>query len=440
MADETKRVIDQTTDSSLSAGDFVIVDSQSEGTRKFDLGTELTDIKQDLLEIEGGSVPTNVRQAIYSLLEDAVYISTGHTSDIATVQSWAAEVTAISLNKSSTSITGANTEQLVATTIPSGGTVIWSSSNTAVATVDSSGLITAVSNGTATITAFCGELSATCVVTVDGIATLSSISASYTQTGTVYDTDDLDDVLTAGTLVVTATYSDSSTATISNDDCTLSGTLEVGTSTITVSYGGETATFNVTVTEAVPENLLYKWDNLGVSLIDSVNGAEATTTGTQDSVNGCISFNATSKYIDFGKIYNYDRTYEIKFGASNAAKTNTHARFFAVDSDSATDSGGGAVFAFRGNYGFAFYNGSSWESTLVSGTNERNMFANSTLSIYIDSVGKAYAYKDGVLLGSTVSTFKTYNSNLRVYIGSSQQDDLYNLEIKSMTVYSGEEI
>jgi lysophospholipase L1-like esterase len=48
MADETKRVIDQTTDSSLSAGDYVIVDSQSEGTRKFDLGTELTDIKQDL--------------------------------------------------------------------------------------------------------------------------------------------------------------------------------------------------------------------------------------------------------------------------------------------------------------------------------------------------------------------------------------------------------
>ena len=48
MADGTKRVIDQTTDSSLSAGDYVIVDNESEGTRKFDLGTELTDIKQDL--------------------------------------------------------------------------------------------------------------------------------------------------------------------------------------------------------------------------------------------------------------------------------------------------------------------------------------------------------------------------------------------------------
>ena len=52
MADETKRVIDQTTDTSLSAGDFIIVDSESEGTRKFDLGTELADVKQDLSDLQ----------------------------------------------------------------------------------------------------------------------------------------------------------------------------------------------------------------------------------------------------------------------------------------------------------------------------------------------------------------------------------------------------
>ena len=51
MSDETKRVIDQTTDSSLSAGDYIIVDSESEGTRKFDLGTELTGIKEDLSQL-----------------------------------------------------------------------------------------------------------------------------------------------------------------------------------------------------------------------------------------------------------------------------------------------------------------------------------------------------------------------------------------------------
>lgn len=53
MADETKRIINQPVDTSLSAGDYVIVDSQSEGTRQFDLGSELRDIKEDLQTLTG---------------------------------------------------------------------------------------------------------------------------------------------------------------------------------------------------------------------------------------------------------------------------------------------------------------------------------------------------------------------------------------------------
>lgn len=42
MADEKKRIINETTDAALaSSGDYVIVDSQTEGTRKFDLGAAL---------------------------------------------------------------------------------------------------------------------------------------------------------------------------------------------------------------------------------------------------------------------------------------------------------------------------------------------------------------------------------------------------------------
>ena len=47
-----KRITEQTTDSALVTGDYVIVDSQSEGTRKFDLGGELTDIKSDITELQ----------------------------------------------------------------------------------------------------------------------------------------------------------------------------------------------------------------------------------------------------------------------------------------------------------------------------------------------------------------------------------------------------
>lgn len=85
-------------------------------------------------------------------------------------------------------------------------------------------------------------------ITVNAVAvSLVSISAVYTQSGTVYDTDSLDSL--KSDLVVTAIYDDSSTATVSGLDYTLSGTLAVGTSTITVTYEGLTTTFNVTVTQ-----------------------------------------------------------------------------------------------------------------------------------------------------------------------------------------------
>lgn len=102
---------------------------------------------------------------------------------------------------------------------------------------------TAYSNGTISIASVTGAL----VITVTAVAvTLSSISAVYTQGGTVYDTDTLDSL--KADLVVKAHYSDSSTAIVAAADYTLSGTLTEGTSTITVSYGGKTTTFTVTVT------------------------------------------------------------------------------------------------------------------------------------------------------------------------------------------------
>lgn len=78
-------------------------------------------------------------------------------------------------------------------------------------------------------------------------ANLVSISAVFTQeSAVIYDTDSLDALKQY--LVVTAHYSDSSTGNVAN--YALSGTLAVGTSIITVSYGGKTTTFSVTVVEA----------------------------------------------------------------------------------------------------------------------------------------------------------------------------------------------
>ena len=87
-------------------------------------------------------------------------------------------------------------------------------------------------------------------VTINNIDTppsLQSISAVYTQGDTVvYPTTSLDSL--KSNLVVTATYSDNSTNRV--EDYTLSGTLTVGTSTITATYQGKTATFDVNVVES----------------------------------------------------------------------------------------------------------------------------------------------------------------------------------------------
>lgn len=77
-------------------------------------------------------------------------------------------------------------------------------------------------------------------------ATLESITAVFTQgSATIYSNDTLDTLRQY--LTVTANYSDSTSVTIS--DYTLSGTLTVGTSSITVNYAEKTTAFNVTVTD-----------------------------------------------------------------------------------------------------------------------------------------------------------------------------------------------
>ena len=68
--------------------------------------------------------------------------------------------------------------------------VTWSSSDENVATVDASGVVTAVADGVATITATAGMLKATCVVTVgagedDGVATSTADASMQLKDGVI---------------------------------------------------------------------------------------------------------------------------------------------------------------------------------------------------------------------------------------------------------------
>ncbi|HBR01897.1 MAG TPA: hypothetical protein DD738_04740 [Ruminiclostridium sp.] len=107
-----------------------------------------------------------------------VEVATNHTATATLTQQGGTPatntVTGVTLNKSSVSLysnTTPNTTTLVATVSPANATnkaVTWQSGNTAVATVDASGKVTAVGNGTAviTVTSADGGHTASCTVTV----------------------------------------------------------------------------------------------------------------------------------------------------------------------------------------------------------------------------------------------------------------------------------
>lgn len=215
----------------------------------------LNRIQTIIADLRGG-VPSSVRWAIYTLLSKAAYIETGLSDELEVVHSWVLETLSVTnvlthctTNNSATTVTIGSSY----TAILTADTNYWLGS----VTVTMGGVditATVYSSGTITIPAVTGDI----VITATAVAAVSSLSAVYTQSGTIYDTDALD--ILKSDLVVTATYNDSSTATVPSADYTLSGTLAAGTSTVTVAYGGITTTFNVTVTQLLPTGYtLLKW-------------------------------------------------------------------------------------------------------------------------------------------------------------------------------------
>lgn len=140
-------------------------------------------------------------------------------------------------------------------------------------------------------------------------ASLSYITCVYTQSGTVYSTDSLDSL--KSDLVVTAHYSNGTTQTVTG--YALSGTLTAGTSTITVSYGGKTTTFNVTVTEVIPDypkTITSSSDGVGFGSIDPTkpNNTPPYTGNSNKNRIRCYGSNALGYPVTEGKSYNISIT------------------------------------------------------------------------------------------------------------------------------------
>ncbi len=191
--------------------------------------------------------------------EATITLQVGNLTDTCTVtvtQNETVAVTGIELNKTELTLTEGGSETLTATVTPDNATdktVTWTSNKESVATVEN-GVVTAVGEGTATITATAGGYEASCVVTVNpatvdvtGVtldktsATLYINGESGTNTVTLTATVTPDN---ATDKTVTWTSNKESVATVENGVVTAVGE---GTATITASAGGKSAACTVTV-------------------------------------------------------------------------------------------------------------------------------------------------------------------------------------------------
>ncbi len=128
--------------------------------------------------------------------------------------------------------------------------VSWSSSNTAVATVDANGLVKAIAPGTAVITAKAGDKSATCALTVEKkVIPVSGISLSQTS-ATLVEGESLTltaTVTPADATDKTVTWSSSNTAVATVDANGVVKAIAPGAAVITAQAGGFTATCEIIV-------------------------------------------------------------------------------------------------------------------------------------------------------------------------------------------------
>ena len=130
-------------------------------------------------------------------------------------------------------------------------TVAWESDDTSVATVSTSGLVTAVSRGTTTITATSGDKSKTASITVDLPAdqididpdseTLTSVGATVQLSATVYDANN--DIITGATV----TWASGNTNVVTVDSNGLVTAVAVGSTEITATSDGESGSATISV-------------------------------------------------------------------------------------------------------------------------------------------------------------------------------------------------
>ena len=190
------------------------------------------------------------------------------------------------------------TIQLSASVQPSNATdktLTWTSSNQSVATVSSSGLVTAIAEGNSTITAAAGGKSATCSVIVSkGTVEVSSIildkefmelveGDTTTLTATVKPDDATDKAVTWS----------SSDATVASVDNGKIAAIKEGEATITAKAGDKTAECKVTVAKKIIAVTSIELNKTSLELVEGESETLIATVKPDDATDKSVTWSSS---------------------------------------------------------------------------------------------------------------------------------------------------
>ncbi len=245
------------------------------------------------------------QQGLVTALKEGVAVITAQAGDKTatcrvTVSKNIIAVTSITLNKSTLSLKEGESETLVATVGPDNATdktVTWSSSNASVATVDQSGRVAALKEGTATITAKAGDKTATCSVTVSkNVVAVTSIALNKTslslkegESETLVATVSPDNATDK-----TVTWSSSNTSIATVDASGRVTAIKEGTATITATAGDKSATCSVTVSKNVVAVTSIALNKTSLSLKEGESETLVATVSPDNATDKTVTWSSTN--------------------------------------------------------------------------------------------------------------------------------------------------